>query len=291
VFGAYAPGSTFKPVATLGTLRAYPEYAKVHHDCPGYHMIGKRKMRCNSTHGDHLSIRQALEHSCNVYMYKMVLECGYEPIYEIAREFGLGQYAGLFPDLEMPNDPEKERLKYGNLPETALNDTDSCNLSIGQGALQVAPLQMAMVAATIANGGILYRPRLVQKFRAAPDRAYQTNPTWTIRRMDIPAEALAIVRGGMHDVIMSGNENAKQVQVGDVVIAGKTGTAEYGKNPDGTSKKNTWMISYAPFDHPRYAIAMIVEDGIYGGTTVAPRLHKLYAKLFEYDGTIKKEDA
>jgi penicillin-binding protein 2 len=291
IYGKYAPGSIFKPIAALGILRAYPEYATVTHDCPGYHMIGKRKMRCNARYGHgELDLRQTLEHSCNVFMYKMVLEFGYEPIRLMASEFGLGSPAGLFPDLENDTDNSLTKgSKYGNLPDKALNNTDACNLSIGQGAIQVAPLQMAMAAAAIGNGGTLYRPRLIKKFRHQPNDPFQTNPTMPIRQINIPPEALEVVRGGMYDVVMSGRENAKCVQVGNIVIAGKTGTAEYGKKEEG--KKNTWMISFAPFDHPRYAIAFIVENGVFGGTTVAPRLHELYKNIFTYDGTIDPEEA
>ncbi|MEI6891021.1 MAG: penicillin-binding transpeptidase domain-containing protein [Pontiella sp.] len=290
VYGQYAPGSIFKPIAALGVLREYPDYVDVLHDCPGYHMVGRRKMRCHARngHGDGLSIRQALEKSCNVYMYKMAIELGYGPIYRMAKEFGLGQPVGLFPDVEDLSGTFMIRgNKYGNLPEKAVGLAGACNLSIGQGEIVVAPLQMAMVAATIANGGHLYRPRLIKKFRFSPDRPYETNPTSKIRYISIPAEALETVRGGMRDVVMGGAEAAKVVQVEGVIIAGKTGTAEYGSKKKG--KKNTWMISYAPFDFPRYAIAFIVQDGEYGGTTVAPRLHELYKKIFLYDGTITEE--
>jgi penicillin-binding protein 2 len=289
VYGQYAPGSTFKPVAALGVLREHPEYAEALHDCPGYHMVGKRKMRCHARygHGDGLTIRETLERSCNVFMYKMAIEHGYEPIQRMAQEFGLGQPVGLFPDVEdLSGSYIIKGSKYGNLPEKAVGLAGACNLSIGQGDIIVAPLQMAMVAATIANGGHLYRPRLIKKFRFGASEPFEANPTSKIRHISIPTPALEMVRGGMHDVVMGGRENAKCVQVGDIVIAGKTGTAEYG--PKKLGKKNTWMISYAPYDFPRYAIAFIVENGVYGGTTVAPRLHELYKKIFEYDGTLKK---
>ncbi len=287
VYGRYAPGSTFKPVICLGVLREYPEYATVTHDCPGYYMVGGRRMNCHARngHGSNLTMRQTLEKSCNVYMYQMALDIGYEPMYRMARDFGIGQVTGLFPDLDHLDDGiMADGAKYGNLPETAVGMAGVCNLAIGQGDLIVAPLQMAMVASAIANGGSLYRPRLIHRYRSGPDLPYQTIPTQRIRKIDIPAEALELVRGGMYDVVMGGEESAKVVQVGDIKIAGKTGTAEYGPKEEG--KKNTWMISYAPFDNPRYAITFIVEDGTYGGTTVAPRLHELYQNIFEYDGTI-----
>ena len=290
VFGQYPPGSTFKPVAALGVLKAQPDYGETIHDCVNPYYVGKRQKRCwihrrGGAHGE-LDLRHALMHSCNVYMFEMVQEVGYEPIHEMARQFGLGQYAGLFPDLEMP---EQKDEPYGNLPASAYNATDACNLVIGQGAITASPLQMAMVVATIANGGTLYRPRLVQKWRTAPDQEYHRNPTWAIRRIDIPMAALELVRGGMHDVVMHKNGTAKKARVPGIEIAGKTGSAEFKKKvgDEVVDSTHTWMISYAPFDFPRYAVAFIVEDGVSGGNTVGPRLSALYQKIFEYDGTIK----
>ena len=294
VFGQYPPGSIFKPIVALGVLRDHPDYAEVIHNCVNPYHVGKRRMRCwihknGGTHGD-VNVRQALMYSCNVFMFEMAREIGFEPIHAMAREFGIGQYAGLFPDLDAR--PEQKDLKYGNLPEVALNTTDLCNMSIGQGAITVSPLQMAMAAATIANGGTLYRPRLVKKFRYSPEEDYHVNPTWAIRRIDVPVQALEVVRGGMYDVINHSEGTAKKARVPGVEIAGKTGSAQYRKRVDGkvVNRVHTWMISYAPFDFPRYAVAMIVEDGLSGGNSVGPRLSTLYKKLFEYDGTLPGEE-
>lgn len=290
VFGQYPPGSTFKPVAVLGALRDNPHYADVVHDCQNPYHVGKRRMKCwiHSSYGEHREVdaREALMVSCNVYMYEMAQELGYESIRAMAHEFGIGQYAGLFPHLDEPQ--EQKDLKYGNLPKTAVNDIDACNMSIGQGAILTSPLQMAMVAATIANGGRLYRPRLVMKWRNEPDDAFNTNPTWAIRQLDVPIEALEIVRGGMHDVINHEDGSAERAAVDGVLIAGKTGSAQYKKRVNGevVNSVHTWMISYAPYHFPKYAVAMLVEDGVSGGRTIGPRLHDLYEKIFKYDGTL-----
>jgi penicillin-binding protein 2 len=165
-------------------------------------------------------------------------------------------------------------------------------MSIGQGALTASPLQMAMVAATIANGGTLYRPRLVKKWRTAPGEEYRKNPSWAIRRIDVPIEALDQVRNGMHDVVMNEDGTAKKARVAGIEIAGKTGSAQYKKKvgDEVVNSVHTWMISYAPFDFPRYAVAILVEDGVSGGSTVGPRLSALYQKIFEYDGSLAKEE-
>ncbi len=290
VFGQYPPGSTFKPIAALGVLREDPTYSEVTHKCYNGFKVGKKQMRCwiHKRHGEHgeINIREALMYSCNVFMFEMALDKGYEPMRKMAEEFGIGQYAGIFPNLEEA--PVQKDLKYGNLPENSLNDIDACNMAIGQGRITVSPLQMAMVAATIANGGTLYRPRLVKKWRNTPDKEFITNPTWAIRRIDIPVDALEIVRGGMYDVVQHAKGTARDARVPEIEIAGKTGSAQYTKRVGEAvvASTHTWMISYAPFHFPRYAVAMIVEDGNSGGSTIAPRLSALYKKLFEYDGTL-----
>ena len=151
---------------------------------------------------------------------------------------------------------------------------------------------MAMTVAAIANGGTLYRPRLVKKWRNAPEEEYRDNPTWANKRIDVPVEALEIVRSGMRDVVQHEDGTAKQARVRGIEIAGKTGSAQFRKLVDGevVDSVYTWMISYAPFDFPRYAVAILVEDGVSGGNTVGPRLSALYQRIFEYDGTLKKEE-
>lgn len=294
VFGQYPPGSIFKPIAALGVLKADPDYNKVIHTCTNPYHVGKRRMRCwvhrrGGDHGD-VDLRQALMYSCNVYMFEMAQEIGFEPIHDMAHQFGLGQYAGLFPNLgEIPT---SKPLKYGNLPALAKNDIDLCNMVIGQGAITVSPLQMAMATAAIANGGTLYRPRLVKRWRTHPDADYTENPTWANHRIDVEMKALEIIRGGMYDVVQSPDGTAKKARVPGIEIAGKTGSAQYRKRvgDEVVTRVQTWMISYAPYDFPRYAIAFLVEDGVSGGNTIGPRLSALYQKIFEYDGTLAKQE-
>jgi penicillin-binding protein 2 len=293
VFGQYPPGSTFKPLVALGVLKEDPGYGSTNHTCSNPYRVGRRRMRCwiHSRHSQHgeVNLREALMHSCNVYLFEMAQEIGYPPIHEMARQFGFGQYAGLFPDLEGP--PVNKELKYGNLPPRAVNAVDLCNLSIGQGALTASPLQMAMAVAAIANGGTLYRPRLVKRWRASPDDDYQENPTWANRRIDVPLEALELVRGGMFDVVQHAAGTARKARVEGVDIAGKTGSAQFRKRVDGevVDSVYAWMVSYAPFDSPRYAVAFLVEDGVSGGNTIAPRLSALYRRIFDYEDALKKE--
>ncbi|MCF7847737.1 MAG: hypothetical protein K9M45_02715, partial [Kiritimatiellales bacterium] len=129
VRGQYPPGSTFKPIVALAALLEKEEMAETTYTCHGVFQIGRRTMRCwigRPGHGE-LSLRQALQHSCNVYMYHTGLEIGYEPIRVMASRFGLGEKTGIDAGVGVE--------KPGMLPAGSKNDTDLCNMTIGQGRI------------------------------------------------------------------------------------------------------------------------------------------------------------
>jgi penicillin-binding protein 2 len=229
-------------------------------------------------HGE-VDMREALKLSANVYFFKTALTCGPDPIIQQVLSVGLGQKTGVEVDFEQSGVvPDKKWQKENRV---GWSDGDTCNLAIGQGYVAVTPIQMAMVTATIANGGYLYRPRLVQAYREPAAEAYILNEGNRIGKMNWSDSALFTVRAGMHDVIMEKNGTGRRAAVEGLDFAGKTGTAEYGVKGEGA--KHTWMIAFAPFDNPQYAVAILVEDGDSGGGTVGPcmkvLMEGLYAKM------------
>jgi penicillin-binding protein 2 len=230
-------------------------------------------------------MRKAIEQSCNAYFAAVSLQCGYEAIEEMARQVGLGEKTGIDIDREaaglVPGPEWKKKMWKDDW-----RPGDTCNVAIGQGPLTVTPLQMAVVAATLANGGTVYRPRLVLGIR---DRAGQftTNyPPVPVRTLSVSRAAMNTVREGMHDVVMAPSGSGARARIEGVEMAGKTGTAEFGEK--GGRRKHSWMLLFAPFERPRYAVAMVVDEGVSGGLTVAPRLRALMDALFNGDG--KKAD-
>lgn len=278
VAGGYAPGSTFKPVTALAGLQYGNAHAGDVHSCPGYFQLGRATFRCwyHSGHGA-LTMRQAVERSCNVYFFHVGLQTGVDRLAAEARAFGLGSKTGIELDYELagnvPDDAWKRRTQ-----QDAWRDGDTCNLSIGQGALVVTPLQMASLTATLANGGKVYRPRLVRGVRPLGERAFTAKEPELVREMGWRPEDIALVRNGMRDVVNGAWGTARKVALPNVVIAGKTGTAEFGRKDE--KKRHAWMIAFAPFEAPRYAIAMLVDEGVSGGETAAPRMLKLLTGLF-----------
>ena len=279
VAGVYAPGSTFKPVVAMAALENKKATPGTSFTCPGYFMLGRGRFACwySAGHGL-LNMQQALQNSCNVYFFHLGLQCGPEPIYYMAQALGLGQKTDISLDYEasglLPDNAWKQRMHHD-----AWRDGDTCNLSIGQGALGATPLQMALVVAAFANRGTLYRPRLVLGVRDTGTGSLRAVPPKVVRTLDWSPSNIRVVREGMHDVVMSPRGTGRLAQVPGVDMAGKTGTAEYGVK--GAGHKIAWMIAFAPFDHPQYAVALMVEEGMTGGTTAAPMMKQIMTGLFQ----------
>jgi penicillin-binding protein 2 len=289
VSGTYPPGSIFKPLLGLAALANDRAAASTTFDCPGYYRLGNVVFRCwrKSGHGS-IAMRKAIEQSCNSYFCQLGILCGHERIVHMAKTVGLGaktgielpgEAAGLVPD----NSWKKRRFN------DSWRSGDTCNMSIGQGALLVTPLQMALFAATIANGGHVFRPRLIldlgvdhsekKKIGSFDGRAGKGGEE--IRKMGWSLSDLNIVKAGMLDVIQADSGTGKRARIEGVRMAGKTGTAEYGTREN--RKKHTWMILFAPYDNPRYAVSIVIEDGESGGRTAAPLMKELMTGIFDIE--------
>jgi penicillin-binding protein 2 len=281
VAGGYAPGSTFKLVTALAGLESGRCDADDVHVCAGAFQLGRATFRCwyHPGHGP-LALRRAIEQSCNVYFFQVALAAGMPRLHEMALRMGLGARTGIELDHELaglvPDDEWKRRTQ-----RDAWRDGDTCNVAIGQGALVVTPLQMANVAALIANGGRFYRPRLVRGIREFGAESFAMQPPELVRDMQWNPAHLDAVRQGMRDVVHGERGTARRVAIAGHTIAGKTGTAEFGRKED--RKRHAWMIAYAPYEAPRYAVAILVDEGLSGGETSAPRMRNLLMGLLEPD--------
>lgn len=278
--GSYTPGSIVKPIVALAGLengKLDPGHV-VH--CPGYFMLGSHKFGCWLTygHGD-MNLANAIQNSCNIYFFTAGLAMGEEYIVHMAHAVGLGRQAGIEIGGERAGLVPDAAWKRERLDESWW-DGDTCNLSIGQGPITVTPLQMALVTAAIANGGTLYRPRLVQGIRAPGGQTFSEQPATVANRLDWSDASLGIVHQAMLNTVMSARGTGRNAAVPGVAIAGKTGTAEFG--PKALGKKRGWMIAFAPFDEPRYAVAMVLDHAATGGgADVGPRLQRIFGKLFQ----------
>ncbi len=276
--GEYAPGSVFKPITLLAALESGKVTPQTRYTCPGFFDLGSARFRCWQ-HWGHGSTDPvgSMRYSCNVYMYHAALASGAEAVQEMARACGFGRRTEISLDFErpglVPDHAWKRRAR-----RDSWRDGDTCNLSIGQGALLVTPIQLAMYTAALANGGTLWQPRLLREIvrgdggvqPIAPARA-STTPPWQPRHIEL-------VREGMRQAVEQQGGTGRRAAVPGVSVAAKTGTAEYG--PKGAGLKMTWTIAFAPFEEPRYAVVVLVEDGVSGGTTAAPLVKDLLVQVF-----------
>ena len=272
--GLYAPGSTLKPFVALAALDAGATSRGRLIECDGAFRLGDAApLRCGhrAGHGP-IDIETAIEQSCNVYFCQIGSDLGYEPaLRDSLARLGLG----TAPGLEIPASPgllpssEWKRRVHGDTWRRG----DTANLSIGQGFLLVTPLQMAVATAAIANGGEVLRPRLVLAPRAAGDAGREV-----VTRMPWKRSSLDTVRHGMWRVVNAPLGGGRRARLDGLEIAAKTGTAEY--QDRGVLRKHAWMIAYAPYRAPKYAMAVVVEDGESGGKTAAPLVRRMFATLY-----------
>ena len=279
--GTFAPGSTFKPVVGLAAMkRGWDPNRRV--VCNGSFFLGRR-FACLGRHGA-LDMRGAIKASCNVYFMTVATEFGPDAIAETAREMGFGQSfdigltgqkVGLVPDREWRRrNPVRGDGKWypGETP----------SYGIGQGALTVNALQLAVYTARIANGRKAVTPRLIKSVGGVEQTAGADFA-------DLPFDAamLQVLRDGMEavtDVGGTGFRNS-QLGLGAVRMAGKTGTAQAQNYGSGSrkgagrpwaQKDHNLFVAYAPTDNPRYAVSVIVQHGgLGGGTAGAPRAREV----------------
>jgi penicillin-binding protein 2 len=276
VAGAYAPGSTFKPVVALAAMQNGAITAGTRHTCNGVFALGKARFKCwdSSGHGS-VDLSHSIRYSCNVYYYHAGLAVGPDAIAEVARSAGLGSRTGIDLDHEVPGlvpDPAWKRSAWRD----AWRDGDTCNVSIGQGPISATPVQMAVLASALANRGRRVTPHLLLATRPHGAEAFTAAPVPPSAPLEWDSTALRIIREGMRDVVMAADGTGRRMRVPGLVLAGKTGTAEYGLKEEG--KTRGWMIAFGPFDAPRLAVAMVTEDAVSGGQTVAPRLGGFFAE-------------
>jgi penicillin-binding protein 2 len=269
--GAYPPGSTFKVVVMLAALRA--GVAGPHtwlQPCTGSYYYGGRVFNCWKWEGHgSLDFIGALQNSCDCYFYQIGPQLTLPRLAAAAREFGLGARTGV--DL-----PQERR---GLIPDAAWYDQQwgpgrwqkgmMLNLAIGQGELLVTPIQLAMVAAEVANGGKAIRPHIVKEV-VGDDEFEPERPT----RSGVTADAAswAAVQTAMEKVVAEGTGTG--ARVAGIRVAGKTGTSQ---NAHG--KDHSLFICYAPADSPRVALAVVAENRGHGGTVAAPIAARVLTRM------------
>lgn len=266
----YPPGSTYKMVSSLAALQEGILKPNSTIPCEGSFRFGDRTFGDHGAYGS-ITIPTAIEHSSNVFFYKLVLRIGLDNWNKYGQMLGFGHKTGIdIPEETKGLLPSTEyyNKRYG---PTGWTQGFVVSLGIGQGELGVSPLQMAVYTSILANTGVFLQPHLVRALKN-PMTGEITPVQYKKHDVAIDKEYFKPIQKGMY-LVVNGNGTARSIRTGDVSIAGKTGTAQ---NPHG--QDHSWFIAYAPADDPKIAICVMVENAGYGATVAAPIAQRIILK-------------
>ena len=281
ISGLYAPGSTFKMIVALAALEANiigPDH-KVF--CRGHTQLGNARFHCWKRHGHGWQdMYEALKNSCDVYFYDIAKRVGVDRIAEMAVKFGLGSKTGVDLPSEKGGVIPTRAWKKAVIGE-AWQQGETLISGIGQGFILTTPLQLAVMTARLANGGLAVTPRLVR-----PVQTEAADDAPTFGSLGVSRRSLDIVREGMNQVTNLQGGTAYQARISEkgMEMSGKTGTAQVRriskaeretrvlKNHERPwrERDHALFVGYAPSDNPRYAVAVVVEHGGRGSKVAAP---------------------
>jgi penicillin-binding protein 2 len=283
----YPPGSVFKIVTAVAALEAGAITPSTAFSCRGALRYGNRDFRCwkRTGHGQ-VSLHRALVESCDVYFYQVGLKAGIDRIAQTARELGLGRATGLEVLGESPGLIPDSAWKQRTRGEPWYSG-ETLSAAIGQGYDLVTPVQAALLAATVANGGTVLRPHLVRRVSEPDGEVLRASVPTVERRVEFHPGTLAAVRAALWGVVNEPGGTAATARVPGLWVAGKTGTAQVvGMTASGARRStaresgdHAWFICFAPGGTAQVAIGAIVEHAGHGGTESAPVARRLLTEL------------
>ena len=297
--GLYAPGSTYKMVVALAGLEAKAITMNDKVSCPGYLDYGDRRYHCWSKGGHGMmDLRGALKNSCDVFFYEVARRTGIDKIAAMSNRFGLGVKLGIdLPGTRQGFVPTRAwRAGQGKLWN--IGDTIVCG--IGQGYLQLSPLALATMTARLATGRAV-EPHLTRAIAGAavPGGKPEDWPS-----LGLPERMLSAVREGMWSVIneQGGTATIAKLEIPGVQFAGKTGSVQVrnvtreqrekgykSENLPWELRPHALFVGFAPYDAPRYAVALVVEHGNAGSAAAAPIARDIMADVLQRDPARRTE--
>ncbi len=290
--GQYAPGSVYKIITAAAGLGEGIIDDKFTTICNGNFKLGRRKYGCwkRMGHGK-VNLHKALVQSCDVFFYKLGHRVGIDTLARYAYGFGLGQKAGF----ELPEE------KKGLVPSTTWKienrnepwyPGETISASIGQSFNLVTPLQMANLISAVANGGILWKPFILNKIITNDGTVIKKTSPQTLKKLPISEDNLNIIRKALLGVVVEERGTGSRARIPGIEVSGKTGTSQVigMKSYKGGKEKeeipyefrdHAWFVSFAPYENPQIAISVIIEHGGHGGSASAPIAREIIKKYFQ----------
>jgi penicillin-binding protein 2 len=286
--GLYSPGSVFKIVTAAAALEEgiVDTQSRIH--CPGYYKIANTTFRCwrKGGHG-WLNLHQAIVESCDVFFYHVAEKLGINRLSKYIKVFGYGSSTGIDLSERTGTAPSREwKLKTYKKPwyigETIIT-------AIGQGYVNVTPLQVSVMTASIANGGILLKPQIVKKVISPDGKTLIRNEKDINGKIPISEELVKHIGKALKGVVNEPRGTGRASRLDNILVAGKTGTAQVISLESQSNRRihsdHAWFTSYAPADNPEIVVTVLVEHGGTGGAVAAPIVREILKTYFR----LKKE--
>jgi penicillin-binding protein 2 len=294
VQGQYPPASTYKIVTAIAGLAEGVITPDSSFYCPGHYRFGNRTYRCwkKTGHGA-VNLKRALSESCDVYFYQVGQRLGVNRLANYATRLGLGRKTGV----------EMEHEKSGLIPTSdwkmkkykrPWQEGETLSIAIGQGFNLVTPLQLALMTATVANGGTLYQPGMIETVRDPDGHIIEQFQPTVLDRFNDQGSNLEIVKEGLTEAVNGRHGTARRAKIDNITVAGKTGTAQvvrlkqykHLKEEDIPYKyrDHAWFTCFAPAERPEIAVTVLVEHGLHGGSAAAPIAKAVLEKYFGQRG-------
>jgi penicillin-binding protein 2 len=271
---AYPPGSVFKVPLALAALDSRPQLRATSYQCSGVYWLGDSSWRCwrRGGHGK-IDIVEALQHSCDCFFYNLGRQLGVEFMDEATKQFGFGELTGI----ELPAEkrgfrpsPESKReavVQFRSSIDPNWYPGDTINSSIGQGVVLATPLQVTCMMAMVANGGTLWKPRLVKQIRTRNGEVVEEFAPRARLHRQFRRDALVTVIEGLYQAVNEPGGTAYQQRIPGLSVCGKTATAQ---NED-PQHDHAWFSCFAPRENPEVVVTVLLLWGGHGGSAAAPK--------------------
>ncbi len=294
--GQYPPGSTFKPIVAAAALEEGLVHKGTSVYCNGQYQLGNHTYRCWKKHGHgEVDLYKAIVQSCDVFFYSLGAKIGVDTLSDYARKFGFGERTGIELTGERPGLVPSTQWKRARFNEP-WQKGETIVLSIGQGFILVTPLQLIRAYCAIANGGTLYRPRIIERVESSGGDRVNEYPPVVEGRLPLSADTIKLMKKALWGAVNEPRGTGRALMRDERDVCGKTGTAqviglpEEGDDADEEKvpyklRDHALFVCFAPKEQPEIAIMVIVEHGGHGGSAAAPIARKVLDRYFE----LKKE--
>lgn len=302
ISGQYPPGSTYKPVVAAAALEDGLITPESTFFCNGTFDMGDRTFRCWQAKGHgNVNLHRAIVESCDVYFYNLGKMLGVDRIADYARAFGLGAPSGIDLNREKGGLIPTKQWKLSRLGEPWQRG-ETISIAIGQGFNLVTPIQLANAFAALANGGTLYRPRLLKQLESSDGRILKVFPPEKQGTLPVSPQHIQLINQALWGVVNEKGGTGYVLKRKEQDVAGKTGTSQVIGLPQDAKARKTKRVSadfrdhalfacFAPYRNPEIAVAVILEHAGHGGAAAAPVAKKIIDAYFALKKTPNLEQA